>query len=270
MQIRSIESMDQLTNLKTQYMQGTTAPLDGMWLNGFVPMADHFGIFDGDDLVGFFCVNSDGLLLQFFLNPRCTLQPANIIDSLLDADKTPAGKIHGAIASTAEPAYLSLCLDRFPKFRVHTLMYQYCSESQQGIAQDASELTVISTRQLNQAVEFAVAAIGASAEWLSGYYGNLIERQELFGTWDGDRLIATGESRRNDAYEVAVADVGMIVAESERGKGLATKILSQLVQINERQSVRSICSTEQSNAAAQKAILRAGFVANNRIIQFSV
>ena len=119
-----------------------------------------------------------------------------------------------------------------------------------------------------KAVDFAVASVGAPAEWLHGYYANLIDRGELFGVWDSGRLIATGESRLSEQFDHEHADVGVIVAESERGKGIATHVLKQLVAMNEAQRVQSICSTERANVGAQTAIVRAGFHATNRILQF--
>ena len=111
-------------------------------------------------------------------------------------------------------------------------------------------------------------SIGAPEEWLTDYFSNLISRQELFGLWENDRLLATGESRGYDEYQTEYADVGVIVAEPERGKGLATQILKQLVSMNEAKGLRSICSTEKTNLGAQKAIRRAGFFASNRIVRF--
>lgn len=122
--------------------------------------------------------------------------------------------------------------------------------------------------QLPQAIDFAVASIGAPEEWLQGYFSNLIQRQELFALWKNGRMIATGESRGYDEYQTEYADVGMVVAKSERGRGLATQILNQLVALNEAKGLKSICSTEKTNIAAQKAITRAGFFANHRIVQF--
>ena len=100
------------------------------------------------------------------------------------------------------------------------------------------------------------------------YYGNLIDRRELYGVWENERLIATGESRGDVEYQTEYSDVGVIVAKSERGRGLATQILKQLVAMNQANGLKSICSTEKTNIAAQKAISRAGFVSSNRIIQF--
>jgi predicted acetyltransferase len=122
--------------------------------------------------------------------------------------------------------------------------------------------------QLSQAIEFAVASIEAPREWLNGYYTNLINRHELFGGWENGRLVATGESRRFDDYQTEYADLGVIVAESERGKGTATQVLRQLVEMNEADGLKPICSTEKTNVAAQKAITRAGFLSINRIIRF--
>ncbi len=122
--------------------------------------------------------------------------------------------------------------------------------------------------QLSTAVAFAVAEIDAPREWVAGYYANLIARGELYGSLRDDQLIATGENRRRDDLPLPHADLGVIVARSHRRQGLATKVLSSLIAMNEREGVRSICSTENGNRAAQTAIERAGFVARNRIVRF--
>jgi predicted acetyltransferase len=268
MQAMKMESTDRLAKLKKQYMEYTTAPLDGMWLCGFVPMASHFGFCQDNDLVGFFCVNDEGYLLQFFMNQNYQGQSSQLFESILHRDDSPTGEIKGAFVSTAEPDYLSLCLDRFSQFEVNSLMYQRAGVSKEEPQENVLTLTTVESSQLLEAVDFAVASIGASAEWLTGYYTNLINRQELFGVWENGRLVATGESRGYDEYQTEYADLGVIVAESERGRGLATQVLKQLDAMNKTNGLKSICSTEKTNVAAQKAIGRAGFFASNRIVQF--
>jgi GNAT superfamily N-acetyltransferase len=238
-------------------------------------MAIHFAFYDDDDdddddeLVGFFCINDEGYLLQFFLDEQHQCQSPQLFDAVLQGAYSAAGQINGAFVSTAKPRYLSLCLDRFSKCDVNALMYQRDgAPRKQDSQEDALAIVPIGSLQLAQAVEFAAASIGAGAGWLNGYYGNLINRQELFGVWKGDRLIATGESRGFDDYQTEYVEVGMIVAESERGRGLATQIMRRLVAMNDARGLKSICSTEKTNIAAQKAIGRAGFFASNRIVQF--
>ncbi len=71
-QIKKVTSIETLSELKQQYMEQTTAPLDGMWMAGFVPISRHFGFYENDQLVGFFCINDDGYLLQFHVSPKKT------------------------------------------------------------------------------------------------------------------------------------------------------------------------------------------------------
>ena len=129
-------------------------------------------------------------------------------------------------------------------------------------------MRLVTEPQLEEAVEHCIASIGAPREWLAGYLGGLISKQELFGAWDDDELIATGESRLSDENQAGYADLGVIVAPSQRGRGLATRVLQELVARNDGLGLRSICSTESGNRAAQTAIRRAGFRARNRIVQF--
>ena len=265
-QIRKVESTEQLAVLKKRYIQEATAPLDGMWLCGFVPAAIHFGLFDDDALVGFFCLNEDGYMLQFLLTEFHQGQALEVFQWIVNGDNSLYGTIKGSFVSTAEPHFLSLCFDCFSTFHVNALMYQLGSANQENPKENA--LKPISSSHLSQAVDFAVDSIGAPAEWLNGYFLNLINRHELFGVWNNGQLVATGESRGYDEHQMDYADVGVIVAESERGKGLATQVLRELVFMNESNGLRSICSTEKTNVAAQKAIGRAGFIPRNRIIQF--
>lgn len=267
-QVKKLESLEHLTDLKKQYVQDATAPLDGMWLCGFVPQASHFGCYEGNELVGFFCVNDEGYLLQFFLNENCQNQSPQLFQSILREDGLPFGRIKGAFVSTAEPFLLSLCLDCFSKFEVNTLMYRLDGGIRKQSQENALPITTVDSSQLTEVVDFAVANIGAPADWLTGYFTNLINRHELFGVRENGQLVATGERRGYDEYQTEYADLGVIVAESQRGRGVATQVLRHLVAVNESKGLKSICSTEKTNVAAQKAIGRAGFFASNRIIQF--
>jgi hypothetical protein len=181
-QIKKVGSIEQLSELKQQYINLTTAPLDGMWLCGFVMMANHFGFYEKDELVGFCCINDDGYLLQFYLRSENRDQTSILFESILAYDHPSIEKIKGAFVSTAEPYFLSLCLDSFPTFEVNALMYQLDEKSEE-VQERTTEikLNVVKSEQLNEAVDFAKNAIGAPEEWLNGYYGNLIIRQELYG-----------------------------------------------------------------------------------------
>jgi GNAT superfamily N-acetyltransferase len=265
--IKKIEAIDAFDELKQQYINQTSAPLDGMWLCGFLPMASHYGFYQEQRLVGYCCINSDGYLLQFYLEPSNQHQAAELFAFIAGQKSEIIGQVKGAFVSTAEPQYLSFCLDHYSKFDVNAKMYQHqpIRNNQQGLP-----MTMVKTGQLTEFVTFAHANVGAPEQWLTGYYDKLISRGELFGFWQNEQLLVAGECRLYDKYQTDFVDVGMIVAKAERGKGLATKALNFLTNLAYDKGLKPLCSTEKDNLGAQKAIGRAGFVAQHRILRFDI
>tara|TARA_R110001592_G_scaffold225191_3_gene480966 strand:- start:1562 stop:2386 length:825 start_codon:yes stop_codon:yes gene_type:complete len=266
--IKAIESLDVISELKQQYFASSTAPLDGMWHFGFVPISKHFGFYENDVVVGYCCINAEGYLLQFFLSPNAAVKAAELFTLITQQNSAVLmGEIKGAFVSTAEPNYLSLCLDNASSFKVNALMYLkdpvYSLDAKAPITMDLAK-----PDQLATCVKFVNETIGAPKEWLSGYLGNLIQRKELFLYCSDNEILATGECRLFDEYQTNYADLGMIVAESERGRGIATQVLKALCHQANALGLKVMCSTESGNIGAQKAISRAGLFAPNRLIQF--
>ncbi|CAH6897122.1 GNAT family N-acetyltransferase [Vibrio chagasii] len=269
--IKKITTLSDLSELKTAYFSESTAPLDGMWHFGFVPMSDHFGFYESGKLVGYCVLNSEGYLLQFYLVPEANVNIADLFTMIIESNSSVIGEVQGAFVSTAEPQYLSLCLDNSASFKVNAMMYRQHSQASCDFSSNRIEkldMNIATQEQLDNFVEFAVSAIGAPKERLSGYYSNLITRQELWGYWENGDILAAGECRKFDEYQTQYADLGMIVAEQERGRGLATRVLNFLTQHTTSQGLEVICSTESSNIGAQKAIERAGLSSKHRILQF--
>ncbi len=265
--IKTIESLSELTALKEAYFNSAIAPLDGMWHFGFVPMAKHFGFYVKQSLVGFCCVNDESYLLQFYIEPNYHKFSQELFTLIAQQNSSIIGEVKGAFVSTSEPNYLALSLDNSASFKVNALMYQYNTKLTNNTA-EIIEMQLACDKQLSEFVSFAVANISAPEQWLTQYYGNLIARKELFGYWFKGQLLAAGECRLFDQYQTEYADLGMIVAKSARGQGLAQKVLKYLTKHADNQGLKAICSTESSNIAAQKSITHAGFTSTHRIVQF--
>lgn len=264
--IKFIEKLEELSPLKKQYFAQATAPLDGMWHFGFVPMASHFGFYEHGLLVGYCCFNNEGYMLQFYLSPESKLDAKEIFGFIAGQNSQVIGKVNGAFVSTAEAQFLSLCFDNSSSFEVNALMYKQRVSPIKN-HENTLVLTLAKPEQLNQFIDFSATNIGAPEQWLASYYSNLINRSELLGYWVDDKLIAAGECRLFDEYQTQYADLGMIVAQSHRSKGIATQVLKSLVKLANERNLTPICSTESSNLGAQKAIERAGLEAQNRIIK---
>ena len=267
LEIKKIESLDELSELKKAYFEQTTSPLDGMWHFGFVPMSKHFGFYVNHKLVGFCCINDEGYLLQFHLEANSENSGQALFTLISQQNSEVIGAVKGAFVSTAEPQYLSLCLDNSSVFKGNALMYTLDSNMPNNKTNDI-DMEIATEQQLAEYVQFAITNIGAPEQWLNGYYGNLIKRNELFGYRNKESLVAVGECRLFDEHQSEYADLGMIVAQSMRGQGIAKKVLSYLTTHASSKGLKSMCSTESDNIGAQKAISSAGFIATNRIVQF--
>lgn len=253
---------EDLATQRADYLLSTMVPLDGMWENAFFPMAIHSKIVHDKQSIGFCSINAEGKLLGFNVDDSA-LQRAAFSQCIEELEPS------GAFASTAEPAYLSLCADHQISMSVNALMYVENDEHQ--IAPSTPSGTNVRAARpddLEVAISFGVAAIEANREWLSGYFDERIKKNELFGLWAGTELIATGECRMSP-NQPQVADVGMIVGAGYRKRGLATFMLQYLRSIGRHKELELICSTESSNIGAQKAIERAGFVSRHRILEFT-
>lgn len=248
-----------LAPLKKAYLKNLSSPKDGMWQT-FTTMADHHAIKTEGEVIGYFAINPEQTLLEFFLHDGHDQQ--KIFNNILTEMK-----VSGAVTSTAEPAFQSLCLDHQKKITASAMMFHVNENSniQKSEFADSMTFRLATTAQLETAVDFAHVTIGADRNWLSGYYTDRIKRGELYGLWQDGKLIAAGECRLSDTQK-PYADVGMIVSQDHRGRGLATNILRALLIKCQKEKLKAICSTEIENIAAQKAIIHAGFTSHNRII----
>jgi predicted acetyltransferase len=263
LRVIKIDNLEDLQPLKNAYFAQATAPLDGMWHFGFVSMAKHFGLLQDGSLIGYCCVDHDEVVLEFYVTPNAGIDPSNLFNLLCNNYSNEVGTIKGAVASTAEPLYLGNCLDHLapPKVIASTFI---------ATKNFKSDLTMqlATIEELHGFVNFAVANTKLPADWISAYYANLIARKELWGHWNKGQLLASGECRLFDRYQCDFAELGVIVSMFERSKGLATQVLGFLTEHAKSKNLGSICSTETSNIAAYKAILKAGFCVNNKILKF--
>ena len=265
-----IEKSDanELEPSRRRYLDSTSAPLDGMWLS-FATMSDHYSFLIDDQVIGYCAVNSENKLLQFH------------VDSTADKEKCfqlalNELKIAAANVSSAEPQFLELCKTHSSdEPTVVDLMYHIPPGTlvERPHFPDGADIEQISMSQLDDAVVFSVAALGADANWLKEYYIQRIGDGELFGLWiaggpHGRDLIATGEYRPSHLQPPFV-DVGMIVAKPYRSQGIATNMLRWLIDKSQQSNKQPICSTSHDNRASQVAIERAGFAKYHEILQFS-
>ncbi|MCF8473153.1 MAG: GNAT family N-acetyltransferase [Emcibacter sp.] len=252
-----------INDLKQAYLQQLTRPLDGMW-ECFVEAADHYAIVRNGTIIGYFVINSEHKILQFYVEHTYDARP--IFKQMLSETRAS-----GAHLATCEIEYLSLCWDHQTSVTTHTLMYHVEEETEieEGVFPPQAHFRNIELSELDIVVDFGATTLGADSSWLTGYFSELINQGEIFGLWIDNQLVATGECRVSKTQK-PYADLGMIVSKDYRRQGLATNILRSLVHRCQTMGLCAICSTEKDNVAAQKAIEKAGFISQNTILEISL
>lgn len=244
-------------SLRHEYLKSLSAPKDGMW-EAFVDMGAFFEIKTSEKTIGYLVLNQDRYIIQFYVLKDAAAVFSHAIEKL---------EIAGAFVATCETDFMCLSIDMHKSLSINALMYQasLLDDIEEPQFNTEFDFRVLNKEDMENAVSFAIAAIGAPEDWLRGYYSERIDRGELHGLFNKGNLIATGECRISPLFQ-GVADIGMIVAPTHRKKGIATGVLVRLLQLCREKNLSPICSTEKDNFGAQKAIEKAGFEAYHRIL----
>ncbi len=92
-----------------------------------------------------------------------------------------------------------------------------------------------------------------------------MDKHYIFVLREHGKLIATSECRISKTQK-PYADLGMIVAEEHRCKGVGNYILARAKAFCYERGAVPICSCEAGNIGSKKAIIKAGFVSRHRIV----
>ena len=168
--------------------------------------------------------------------------------------------------SSIEPTIFNTCLLFAKSIQANTINYTFSSKQGKRVGTDILNLNKATTLDADRIRTFFKEEIGFDDSF--GYVDNLIQRGEIYVVEEDNMVVATGECRLSDS-QPEFADVGMVVKQHNRKKGLGTRVLSELVNIALENKRKPICSTTVDNIASQKAIERAGFFNSHTVFKIS-
>lgn len=257
-----LEHSDVIQQIRDDYLRTLVAPIDGMWENAVIAHAHFWEIQDQGQHAGYFCIGSDNYLLRFHLVENYQARAQEIFRWIISTYG-----IQYAITSTIEPLYFSLCLDVQKSITLHSYLFRDHKRIELSSDLSNSVFRKAKKSELNDIMRFDQANTG-SGEWIEAFLQERLSREELFVLYDRQTLVATGEcipSQKQPPY----ADLGMVVAQSYRRRGLGSFILTQLKKHCYEAGWKPICSCEASNLASKKAIEKAGFISEQRIVKIT-
>ena len=168
--------------------------------------------------------------------------------------------ISRVMVGTLDPFALAPALDLAASVRSHSYFFDHvCEPELEGLP----GIALAPPDMQERIIAFEEEAIGAPRAFLEMYVGERIARRELYLHGEKGEIGAVGELRR-DPIQPGIAQLGVIVHPEARRRGLAGRMLTQLVHLARKEELHPICSTELTNTGARRAIERAGFRAHHR------
>lgn len=254
---------DIIQQFRSDYLQTLLAPMDGMWERRIMSHATFWVIQDQERYIGHFCLDSSNSLLRFHLTKEYQAQAQEIFQRII-----ATYELQSAITSTIEPLYFALCLD-FQK-RVTPQSYLFRDQVRLQIPTDllTHSLRKAEKGEFKTLVRFYQENTAGPGEWIEPFLRDHLDREEVFVCFSQHALVATGECIPSQS-QPPYADLGMVVAQTHRGRGLGRSVLLHLKEHCYREGWKPICSCAVDNPASKKAIERAGFLSEHRIVKIT-
>lgn len=258
-----LDRSDVIQQLRSEYLQTLLAPMDGMWERRIMSQATFWAIQDQQRVAGHFCLDASGYLLRFHLTKEYQAQAQEIFQRIVSTYE-----LQYAITSTLEPLYFALCLD----FQTGATPQSYLFRDQ-GRLQIPADLRTHSFRradtgEFDTLVRFYRENTAGPGEWIEPFLREHLDREEVFVCFSQHALVATGECIPSQS-QPPYADLGIVVAQAYRGRGLGRSVLLHLKEHCYEAGWKPICSCSVDNPASKKAIERAGFLSEHRIVKIT-
>jgi RimJ/RimL family protein N-acetyltransferase len=256
-----IEDATIIQSVREDYLRTLVAPMDGMWEGTAIEAATFWELQDQQQPIGHFCTSSDNYLLRFYLLTNYQQRAQEILRWIVSTYR-----IQYAVTSTIEPFYFSLCLDM--QISIIRLSYLFRDNKRIELTSGLNSpvFKAAEKSELDTILRFYRANAEGGGAGLEAFVQKRIDRDELFVLYDQQLIVAIGEcipSQRQLPY----VDLGMVVAQAYRSRGLGSFMLSQLKQTCYAADRKPICACAIDNYASKKAIEKAGFISEQRMVQ---
>ena len=258
-----VKHPDVIQQMRDDYLRTLVAPMDGMWESTAITHAAFWEIQDRGQHAGYFCIDSNNYLLRFHLLENYQARAQEIFHWVISTYG-----IQHAITSTIESLYFSLCIDIQKSIALHSYLFRDNKRIELSFSLSDSIFRKAEERELDDIVHFYRANTEGSGEWIEGFVHKRLNCEELFVLHNRQILVAAGECIPSQK-QIPYADLGIVVAQSYRGRGLGSSMLTQLKKHCYETGWKPICSCAANNQSSKKAIEKAGFISDQRMVKIT-
>jgi GNAT superfamily N-acetyltransferase len=205
--------------------------------------------------IGYFCVNLEKILWEFYLIKSALASSQDVFKSLIDMNYIVAAE-----CKSYDHLLMSLCFDFHKKAACSAYLFR--DETDVKYSLSASE---------NINIRLATKEDFNSLSEISGdFFYNLedhIKKEEVFIFYLNNELLGAGTCKKI-LDSMNYYDIGMVVAKKHRNKGIGTYIIIKLKEYCYNNNYTPVCGCWYFNYSSKKTLEKAGFIAKHRIIKF--
>lgn len=211
---------------------------------------------------GYICVDAQKTLWEFYLIEHALLYSQEVFQYLLDMNHIVAAE-----CKSFDHLLLSLCFDH--QKSVSCNAYLFRDDTDTAYSYDGFENITMRLATTEDRKE--LAKINRFAENVDFFFDldEEIRKEEVYTFHSNDELIGAGTCKRicqgQDYY-----DIGMIVPEKHRRKGLGTYIIVKLKEYCYKNNKIPVCDCYYYNYPSKKTLEKAGFISKHRNVRFEL
>ena len=204
---------------------------------------------------GYFCVSLDKTLWQFYLIKSALSYSQEVFKLLIDMNYIVAAE-----CISYDYLLMSLCFDFHKKAACSAYVFRDDTEVEYSL----SSMENISFRFAKKEDFNSLSEIGGD------FFYNLeehIRKEEVFIFYSDNELLGAGTCKKI-FNSLNYYDIGMVVAEKHRNKGIGTFIIIKLKEYCYNSDKIPVCGCWYPNYASKKTLEKAGFITKHRVIRF--
>lgn len=255
----SVESLNEIQEQRELYINGLPYSQD-LNVEENVWGSRYYKIMMDSVNAGYFCIDPEKTLWEFYLAESALVHSQEIFKYLIDMNYIAAAE-----CKTYDHLLMSLCFD----FHKKAACSAYLFRDDTDVKYSLSPFENIKIRLAAKEDFDSLSQINKIAEGVDFFHDleEDIRNGEVFVFYYGNELLGAGTCKKI-WHNMNHRDIGMVVAEKHRKKGIGTFIIVKLREYCHSNNLIPVCGCWYYNYESKKTLEKAGFITKHRVIRF--
>jgi hypothetical protein len=255
----SVKSLDEIQEQRETYMKELPYAQD-LNIEENVWVSQYFKVNVNNQFAGYVCIDSMKTLWEFYLVRSACIYSQEIFKFLIDMEY-----IVSAECKTYDHLLLSLCFDFHKEAEGSAYLFRDYMDKNFPVNEYENiqiRLAVIEDSDILSKIN----KIDEDIEFFHDLKED-IENKEVYVFFLNNQLLGAGTCKKI-WKSMNYRDIGMVVSEEHRNKGIGTFILIKLKEYCNNNDLIPVCGCWYYNYPSKKTLEKAGFLSRHRVIRF--